>query len=133
MALRLAAIPSCSVVTSRRIDELLQWHLFRPSVRYGSVAAVTYWLRRPRLRRGGGDSTATCTATAKLAARLTGLQAAVTLRRAIAVAGVLLESSYESCELRRAAERVLQPREQVELAGGKTLAKAQPLPQVRLG
>ena len=118
---------------SRRIDDLLQRHLFRPSVRYGSVATATRIAATATSRRGGGDSTATCTATAKLQLASPGLQAAVPLRRAIAVAGVLLESSYESCELRRAAERVLQPREQVELAGGKTLAKAQPLPQVRLG
>ena len=44
-ALRLAAIPSCTAVTSRRIDDLLQRHLFRPSVRYGSVATVTYGLQ----------------------------------------------------------------------------------------
>ena len=98
MALRLAAMPSCSVVMSRRIDDLLQWHLFRPSVRYGSVAAATNWLPRPRLWRGGGVSTATCTATAKLAARLTGLQAAVPLRPRYTQSQEYWSRLYESCE-----------------------------------
>ena len=128
VALRLAAIPSCSVVTSRRIDELLQWHLFRPSVRYGSVATVTYGLQWPRLRRGGGDSTATCTATAKLQACSLGLQAAVSPRRAMGGRRSTGAVRTRAVKLCRASKRECPTTgKQAELAACKTLAK------VRLG